>query len=157
MGKTGRLVVYILGCEAVGWVSSIFTVSAIPTWYAALSKPAFSPPNWVFAPVWTALYAMMGVSFYLIWLQKSQKKRYSRARVYFFIQLWLNFLWSLLFFGFHAPLVALVDILLLLVAILVTIREFYPLSRTAAYLLIPYMLWVAFASMLNTAIVVLNP
>lgn len=145
----------IVGCELVGILGSIFTFSAIPNWYATLNKPFFAPPNWIFGPVWTLLYLLMGISFYLIWKQGLKKKQ-SEAAKYFFVQLALNFIWTPIFFGLKLPLLALCVIIAMWLAILMTIQKFFPLSNWAAYLLIPYLLWVSFASLLNGAIVLLN-
>ncbi len=150
-----KLIGSIILCELVGIVSVLFTIASIPTWYRSLNKPFFSPPNWVFGPVWTMLYFLMGVSLYLVW-KRGVNKKTRTALLYFFIQLGLNFLWSAVFFGFHLPLVAFINIVFLWLAIFVTILKFYQLSKSAAYLLIPYILWVSFASALNFSIVVLN-
>ncbi len=146
----------IVLCELVGIISTSFTIASIPTWYRALNKPFFSPPNWVFGPVWTILYALMGVSLYLVWKRGAKNKKAKKAVLYFMIQLAFNFLWSLVFFGLHSPMLAFVTIVFLWITILVSIMKFYPLSKTAAYLLIPYIIWVSFASILNLSIVVLN-
>lgn len=156
VGNYFKLVVAIVGCELVGIIAASFTIAAIPTWYAALDKPVFSPPNWVFGPVWTALYFMMGVAAYLIWTKGLKNKKVQVALWYFFLQLTFNFFWSIIFFGFHQPLLALADIILLWFAIFVTIRKFYKISKPAAHLLIPYLLWVSFATVLNLSIVLLN-
>lgn len=148
--KIPTLLAAILGCELVGILGGVFTASAIPVWYQTLQKPSFSPPSWIFGPVWTILYAMMGISAYLIWRSKT-------ARTVFILQLATNLLWSLLFFGLRSPLLALIDIGILWVLILTTIRYGYRISRPAAYLLIPYFCWVSFAAVLNGAIVILNP
>lgn len=156
MKQPVKLLTSIFICEFVGIVSTPFTIAAIPTWYVMLTKPVFSPPNWVFGPVWTILYALMGISAYLIWIKGIQNKKIKMALLYFMIQLVFNFLWSFLFFGLHNPLLGLVDIIALWIAIACTIRMFYPLSKRAAYLLIPYILWVSFAGVLNLSIVLLN-
>lgn len=143
-------------CQLAGVVGSFFTVRAIPTWYAALNKPSFNPPNWLFAPVWTILYAMMGISLYLVIKIGYEKKEVRIALMIFGIQLILNALWSILFFGIRSPLFAFVEIIILWLAILMTIIRFYPLSSLAAILLIPYLLWVSFASVLNYFIWSLN-
>lgn len=151
-----KLLISIIGCELVGLLGTPFTTTAIPTWYAGLNKPFFAPPNWLFGPAWTLLYFLMGVSFYLIWKQGFRKKSQKIARNLFLMQLALNFIWSPVFFGLRAPLLALVIIVGMWIAILVTIQKLYPLSKTAAYLLIPYLLWVSFATLLNAGIVILN-
>lgn len=151
-----KLIVSVIGCELVGILGTPFTISAIPTWYATLNKPFFAPPNWIFGPVWTLLYFLMGVAFYLIWKQGWKKKRVKTASMYFLSQLALNFIWSPIFFGLRAPLLGLIVIALMWALIVITMKKFYPLSRLAFCLLVPYLLWVSFATMLNAAIVVLN-
>lgn len=151
-----RLVLSVIGCELVGILGSIFSVSAIPTWYATLNKPFFAPPNWIFGPVWTLLYLLMGISLYLIWELGWNTKKVKPSRNFFILQLALNFIWSPVFFGAQNPEAALVIIVAMWLAIVYTIRSLYPLSRTAAYLLVPYLFWVSFATVLNAAIVVLN-
>ena len=151
-----KLIVSVIGCELVGILGTPFTASAIPSWYATLNKPVFAPPNWLFGPAWTLLYFLMGIAFYLIWKQGWGTKKAQTARRYFFIQLALNFMWSPIFFGLRSPLPGLVIIFALLVMIALTIKKFYPLSKLAAYLLFPYLLWVSFATLLNTGIVLLN-
>ena len=137
----------------VGFISSYFTVGSIPTWYASLNKPSFNPPNYIFAPVWTILYILMGISLYLI---LSSKKNNKYGLMLFFVQLALNFAWSLVFFGTHHIVPAFIDIVLLWIAIFMTIKEFLKINKTAGYLLIPYILWVSFATILNLSIVLLN-
>jgi benzodiazapine receptor len=151
-----KLLISVIGCELVGIAGTPFTMSAIPDWYVTLQKPFFAPPNWLFGPVWTMLYFLMGVSFFLIWKQGWQKKKIRNAGVIFLGQLALNFLWSPVFFGLRAPLLGLIVIVAMWVMILLTIVRFWPLSKTAALLLVPYLLWVSFATLLNGAIVVLN-
>lgn len=143
-----RIIFFVFLCLFVGMAGSFFTVSQIPGWYAGLNKPVFSPPNWVFAPVWTTLYVLMGVAAGLAWKGK--------GRQYFLIQLVFNFLWSLVFFTFHQIGLALIVIVILWVLILKTILEFKKISKLAAELLIPYLLWVSFASLLNLAVAILN-
>ncbi|HSW97493.1 MAG TPA: TspO/MBR family protein [Candidatus Saccharimonadales bacterium] len=152
-----KLIISVAACELVGVVGIPFTIVSIPTWYTFLSKPSFSPPNWIFGPVWTILYFLMGISLYLI-LIKGMKKKEIRQSIRFFIaQLVCNFLWSLFFFGLHSPVLGLIDSIFLLSLILLTVKTFYTLSKPAAYLLVPYLLWVSFALILNIAIIVLNP
>lgn len=156
MKNLPKLITSIIGCQLVGIIGSVFTVSSIPTWYASLNKPWFAPPNWIFGPVWTTLYLMMGISFYLVWIQGWKKQKVRTAGFYFLAQLGLNFIWSPLFFGLQSPLIALVVIVALLVLIVLTMKQFYPLSKPAFYLLVPYLLWVSFATVLNAGIWVLN-
>lgn len=146
----------IVICEAAGILGSIFTMSEIPTWYATLAKPALNPPSWIFGPVWTTLYAMMGIAVFLVWQKGTHKKEVRNALGIFAIQLALNTAWSILFFGLHNPFLALIDIVLMWCAIAVTIRVFYKITKPAAYLLIPYILWVSFATYLNYSIWMLN-
>lgn len=153
-----KLVGSIILCELAGIIGSVFTVSSIPTWYAALTKPALNPPNWIFGPVWTTLYFLMGVALYLVWTSKKGKEtQRNQALWIFFIQLALNTAWSIIFFGLESPGVALIEILIMWSAIAWTIKLFYPLSKLAAYLLIPYILWVSFATYLTYSIWILNP
>ncbi len=140
----------------VGALSGLATASSVTTWYTTLNKPFFNPPNWLFAPVWTLLYAMMGLAAGLVWASTDASKSRNTALVVFGVQLLLNSLWSILFFGLRNPTLALVEIILLWAAIAFTIKKFRPINSTAAWLLVPYLLWVTFASILNTAIVILN-
>jgi tryptophan-rich sensory protein len=149
-----QLILSVGLCLGVGVLGSFFTVSSIPSWYAILNKPVFSPPNWVFGPAWTILYILMGISLYLVWTSKFKLKQ--NAFNLFFVQLGLNLLWSIFFFGLKNPTLALVDIVVLWIAIFLTIRSFYKINRLAGNLLIPYLLWVSFAAVLNLAIVILN-
>lgn len=152
--KLPRLFLSIALSLSAGIIGSIFTISSIPTWYTFLNKPVFSPPNWVFGPVWTTLYILMGISYYLIW-ESNTKQKYKAIKI-FLVQLVLNALWSIIFFGLRNPGLALVEVVALWITIVLTIKLFYPISKSAAYLLIPYLLWVSFASILNLFIVLLN-
>ncbi len=143
-------------CFLASALGSAFTIGAIDTWYVTLNKPFFSPPNWVFGPVWTLLYLMMGISLYLVWIAKVDKKIKRQAIILFFIQLGLNALWSILFFGLKSPSAAFVGIALLWIAIFLTIRNFLQISKTAGWLLVPYLAWVSFATILNLTMVLLN-
>jgi tryptophan-rich sensory protein len=151
-----KLIVAILICEGAGVIGSIFTMSQIQTWYAGINKPSFNPPGWIFGPVWTILFLMMGIALYLVYQKGWMNQNVKIAIAVFALQLLLNIVWSLLFFGAHSPLLALIDIIFLLVAIVFTIFQFYPISQLAGLLLIPYVLWVSFASVLNYFIVKLN-
>ncbi len=152
MKNIWKLIISILLPFLVSVIGGLFTVSSVSTWYVTLIKPSFNPPNWIFGPVWTILYLMMGISLYLVWIKKYDKS----AFILFGIQLVLNALWSILFFGIKSPLYAFIEIIFLWVAILLTIIYFYKINKTSAYLLIPYILWVSFASVLNLAILILN-
>ncbi|MFA5129363.1 MAG: TspO/MBR family protein [Patescibacteria group bacterium] len=151
-GDAWKLIIAVLACEFVGIAGSVVTSPAIPTWYASLPKSALNPPGWVFGPVWTILFAVMGVSVFLIWRKGLNRKEVKVALVIFAIQLALNALWSILFFGLHNPFLALCEIVILWISILFTMVAFYPISRVAAWLLLPYILWVSFASYLNFAV-----
>jgi benzodiazapine receptor len=150
-----KLVISLLLPLSIGAISGIFTSDAIPGWYETLKQPSFNPPNWVFGPVWTTLYFLMGISLFLIWKQVSDKER-NRALLVFIIQLILNFGWSFLFFYFHQIGLAMVDIVLLWLSIIFMILLFYRIKSMAAFINIPYLLWVTFASILNAAYYFLN-
>jgi tryptophan-rich sensory protein len=154
MNKWIKLIASVLICLAAGLIGSIFTTPSIPTWYASLSKPSFAPPNWVFGPVWTTLYILMGISLYLI-LNKGLKNVRMQVIV-FGIQLVLNAVWSFLFFGLQSLLYGLVGIILLWISIVITIFSFFKVSRKASFLLIPYIAWVSFATIANYYLLILN-
>jgi benzodiazapine receptor len=152
--KVRELAFSVIVCQLAGIVGSIFTTPAIGGWYATLEKPWFNPPNWVFAPVWTALFLMMGLSLYLILIRKDRKTEI--GLLLFSAQLLLNILWSVLFFGLKDPLFAFLEILALWFFILLTAASFWRIDRRATYLLIPYLCWVSFATILNFYIWKLN-
>lgn len=160
--NTYILVASIILCQLAGIIGSVFTVSSISTWYAELTKPTFNPPNWIFGPVWTTLYLLMGISLYLIWRELYSKKKdvnvqkIKSALEFFSLQLIFNILWSIIFFGFKTPFTAFFEIIILWILILLTIINFYKINRTAGILLIPYILWCTFAAVLNLAIAILN-
>jgi len=154
MNKIWKFVISILVSLSAGAIGGIFTISAIPTWYTTLNKPGFNPPNWLFGPAWTILYILMGIALYLVWIQDKKNKKI--AYIFFFTQLVMNALWSFIFFGAHDLGWAFVEIVVLWLAILGTTIAFYRILKPAAYLLIPYILWVTFASILNFAIWRLN-
>ena len=135
------------------FIGQVFTTPSISTWYATLNKPSFSPPNWLFGPVWTILYFLMGISLYLIW--SKSKKNFLLVKL-FYLHLAINTLWSILFFRLKNPTLAFIDIIALFAFIVFFVYKFYPLNKTASYLLLPYLLWVSFASILNLSIVLLN-
>lgn len=151
-----KLILSISGCELVGILGTPFTITAIPTWYAALNKPIFAPPNWIFGPTWTLLYFLMGISLYLILKQGWKKKAVKTAGRFFLAQLAVNFIWSPIFFGLQSPLLGLITIVAMWILIIMTMKKFYPISKLAFYLLVPYLLWVSFATLLNAAILILN-
>lgn len=154
--KIFKILMFIIICELVGIAGSFFTVSSIGSWYIYLNKPVFNPPNWVFGPVWTILYALMGYSAYRIWTKGIKKEKVGNAKEYFIFQLVLNAIWTPVFFGSKDLLMALVIIAVLWLLILKTILLFYKLDKISAYLLIPYLLWVSFATILNFSLWYLN-
>ncbi len=151
-----KLVIAIVVAELAGIIGSVFTAPSIPTWYAELAKSALNPPAWIFGPAWTTLYFLMGVAAFLVWRRGLERKEVKTALTIFGGQLILNTIWSIIFFGLHNPFWALIEIIVLWLAILATILAFYKISRTAAYLLLPYILWVSFATYLNYSIWMLN-
>jgi tryptophan-rich sensory protein len=151
-----KLLISVVIPLIIGGISGGFTVSGINSWYATINKPWFNPPNWIFGPVWTSLYVMMGIAFYLIWKSDAVPSLKSQAITLFFIQLIVNFLWSIIFFYLQQPGWAFFDIVIMWVMILLTIFSFGKISSTAAWLLVPYICWVSFASVLNFAIWKLN-
>ena len=147
------LVAWVALCVAVGFVIGVFFKPG--AWYAALDKPAFNPPAWLFAPVWTVLYVAMGVAAWRIWCLPVSTERKLALRQ-FGVQLILNAAWSPVFFGAHSLAGGLVVIVLMLFAIAATIQRFHPLDKPAAWLLAPYLAWVSFATLLNVALLALN-
>lgn len=179
MRKTAKFIISVLICQLAGFAGWFFTAPAIKTWYVFLAKPSFSPPSSVFAPVWTVLFLLMGLALYLVWARNwqievtaeeaeqktwnpiSQKLltgswREENVKAIFTLQLVLNILWSFVFFGLKAPDLAFFEILMLWFAILYTIVNFYRISKNASLLLLPYILWVTFAAVLNFAVWRLN-
>jgi tryptophan-rich sensory protein len=155
MNKIIKLLFLIIICEGVGLLGTIFTLPSITTWYMALNKAPFNPPPWIFGPAWTTLYFLMGLSWFLL-LQKKLKKQKNFLVILFTVQLFLNFLWSVIFFGMHLPLIAFVEIIFLWISIALLIVDFWKYSKPAAVLLIPYLCWVSFASVLNLFVALLN-
>ncbi len=151
-----RLILSIAICQLAGFIGSIFTAAAIPTWYASLNKPSFTPPNWLFSPVWITLYIMMGVSLFLVWRERNDSIHAKPALVTFGAQLVLNVFWSIAFFGLKSPIAGLIVIIALWIAIFATILRFRKVSELASMLLIPYIVWVTFAAILNFALFHLN-
>ncbi|HOK02107.1 MAG TPA: tryptophan-rich sensory protein [Spirochaetota bacterium] len=150
-----KLVISIAIPLFIGFIGSFFTSSSVDTWYKTLKKPDFNPPNWVFSPVWTLLFILIGLSFYIIWKNNFGGKKVLLLNI-FFTQLFANLLWSLFFFGLRSPFWALIDIIVLWLAILVNIIVFYRVSKPAGILLVPYILWVSFAALLNFYLYILN-
>ncbi len=155
MNKYLRLVLCILGPLVIGAIAGIATFTSVAGWYVGLNKPIFNPPNYLFGPVWTILYILMGISFYLV-IQTQKLYARKSAIIIFVIQLFLNFCWSFLFFKFHLIGLAFIEIILIWVSIITMIYFFEKINKTAAYIQIPYLLWVSFASVLNGAIWFLN-
>lgn len=151
-----KLLASIVVCEGAGLIGAIFTTSAIPTWYAALNKPAFTPPNWLFAPAWTTLYLLMAVAAFLVWRVGLDNEQVRGSLTTFLVQLALNILWSVVFFGLKSPLFGIIVIALLWVAILLTMLAFMKVSKAASWLMLPYLLWVTFAATLNVGVWMLN-
>ena len=152
-----RIILCVIICLAVGYLSSIVTQSSIKTWYPTIAKPSFNPPNWVFAPVWTLLYIMMGIAAGMVWNKlETNKELVKKALSFFIIQLLLNALWSYLFFGLKNILLASIEIVLLWLIIYETYYIFKQVDKKASYLLIPYLAWVSFATILTGSIFWLN-
>jgi tryptophan-rich sensory protein len=149
-------ILFIVACELIGSIGSLATAPNIPTWYRGLVKPPFNPPNWVFGPVWTTLFALMGIAAYLIWQKGTAKKPVRHALTWFGIQFTINVLWSFLFFGMQSPLLGLLCIGVLWGLIAITMQSFFRVNKIAGYLLVPYLLWVTLATYLNAGIFILN-
>ncbi len=156
MKNIAVLVVSLGVCQLAALIGSLFNARSIPEWYDTLNKPFFNPPSWVFAPVWTALFVLMGISLYIVWAKGWKKKEVRTGIALFGVQLVLNVLWSFFFFYLRSPLFGLIGIIVLWIAILLTIIWFARVSRTAACLLVPYIVWVSFAAVLNLSFVLLN-
>jgi len=151
-----RLVFSLLICQGFGLIGAFFTSPAIPSWYQNLEKPFFTPPSWLFAPAWITLYILMGIALFLIWKKGLKEEKNEVAFLFFFIQLTLNSLWSILFFGLRSPFWALIEIIILWIFILITILKFFKISKKSGWLMIPYITWVTFAAILNFSIYYLN-
>lgn len=157
MNKYVKILIFVVTCLAVGYLSSIVTRSSVATWYPTLVKPSFNPPNWAFPVAWTTLFVFMGIAAGLVWDKIEIKKgEVQNALLFFFIQLALNALWSFLFFGLKNPMLALIEIILLWLMIYETYMKFNKIDKIAGYLFVPYLLWVSFAIILNGNIWWLN-
>ena len=154
--KVLKLAASIIICLSAGAIGSIFTISQVNSWYLTLNKPFFNPPSWVFSPVWTTLFILMGISLYIVWNKGIERRNVKQALYIFGIQLILNVSWSAVFFGMENLLGGLIVIILLWIAIFITIIRFKKISKPAAYLLIPYIAWVTFAGLLNLVIWIIN-
>lgn len=151
-----KLAIALIIPQLAGGIGALFTTPSIASWYGTIVKPSFNPPSWIFGPVWTTLFVLMGVALYLVWQQGAMRPQVRRALTIFGAQLVLNTLWSILFFGLHSPGAALIEIVFLWFAIVATIFAFTKISKTAAWLLAPYLAWVSFAAFLNFTIWRLN-
>ena len=151
-----KLIVSIVACEGAGGIGAIFTTPAISTWYAGLKKPGFTPPNSAFAPVWTSLFLLMGIAVFFVWRQGLDQDQARIAFIVFWVQLALNILWSVIFFGLKSPFGGVVMIVILWLAILATIILFFRVSTVASALMIPYIIWVSIAANLNIQVWLLN-
>jgi benzodiazapine receptor len=151
-----KFIIAILLCESIGISSGLLASANNNAWFDTLIKPAWNPPAYLFGPVWTTLYLLMGISLAIIWSNKEAELRKRKAYFLFAIQLFLNFCWSIIFFRFHSPAFALVNIILMIVTIILTIYSFSIFSKTASWLLVPYISWVSFATILNFSIWTLN-
>jgi benzodiazapine receptor len=157
MNRITKILTVVVTCLVIGYFSGIVTRAAIITWYLTLVKPGFNPPNWIFAPVWSTLYIMMGIAAGLVWDRiESNTELVKKALVIFALQLALNALWSYLFFGLMNPMLALLEIVILWLMIYETYVQFGKINKIAGYLFIPYLLWVSFAMVLNASIWWLN-
>jgi len=152
-----KLVAAVLSCIIIGSLGSLVTTTGPGSWYESLEKPFFTPPGWVFAPVWVTLFTLMGISLYLVWEPGIGRREVTAALLVFGVQFIFNILWSFLFFGLRSPFLGFIDIAILWVMIAVTIASFYRVRKGAAYLLIPYFCWVSIAMALNYGVCVLNP
>lgn len=141
---------------AVGAIGGFFTMESVKTWYTTLNKPSFNPPNYLFGPVWSTLYAIMGVASYLVWKKRNVAKNYTLAASVYFIQLILNLMWSFIFFYQQQIGFALIEIIILLIAIIINSVLFYRINKVAGLLYIPYIMWVSFATVLTYSIYMLN-
>ncbi len=153
--KAWKLIVTLGVSYLAAFVGSLFTATSVKDWYPALQKPWFTPPAWLFGPVWTVLFTLIGIAAYLIW-REDGKKGMKVAMAAFHVQLGLNVIWSMLFFGMRSPFWAMIGIAALWLAIIIAILLFWKISKAAAALMIPYLLWVSFAALLNLSIVGLN-
>jgi tryptophan-rich sensory protein len=156
MQKILKIVLVVVVCVSIGYLSGMVTRDSITTWYPTLVKPIFNPPNWIFGPVWTLLYIMMGIAAGLIWTSGYDEKKVKKALGFFAIQFGLNALWSYLFFGLRNPLLALIKIIILWLLIVETYNQFKKIDKVSGLLLLPYLAWVSFAMVLNFSIWWLN-
>ncbi|MES2014685.1 MAG: TspO/MBR family protein [Patescibacteria group bacterium] len=152
----GALVVSLLLVYGAAFLGTYFTVGAIDSWYATLVRPTFAPPNWIFAPVWTLLYALMAIAAWRVYGKWKTNRTVGMTLAVYVVHLAINTLWSIVFFGFHSPLMAFGVIAILWALIIYLTLRFYAIDHIAGILFIPYLLWVSFAAYLNLSIVLLN-
>ncbi len=156
ISSTLKLIISISICETVGILSALLSINSHNTWFNKLAKPSWNPPAYLFGPVWALLYLFMGIALWLIWKSDAPYLKKTNAICVFFFQLFFNFCWSILFFRFHSPLLALINILIMIVTIVATIFSFAAINKKASWLLLPYIMWVGFATFLNFTIWVMN-
>lgn len=156
MNKWIKLAIAVLVCQMAGVIGSVFTMPSIGTWYADLNKPWFTPPNFVFGPVWITLYTLMGISLYWVWQKGASKGNVRSALLAFFGQLVINAVWSIVFFGLQSPFYGLVLIMFMWALILLTMVMFYRIEKRAGLILVPYIAWVTIATLLNYYVWILN-
>ena len=149
LSATWKLIISILICQLVGITSALLSTTQNNVWFESIVKPSWNPPGYLFGPVWTILYLLMGISLWIIWKSNAYEPMKTEALLFFATQLFLNFWWSILFFKFHSPFIAFIAITLLFILIFLTIFRFVEISKTAAWLLVPYISWVCFAAILN--------
>lgn len=151
-----KWVIAVVICEAAGIVSALLSMTAMNPWFDTLNKPSWNPPSYLFGPVWTTLYVLMGTALWLIWKSDAPEREKKNAELVFALQLFLNFWWSIIFFRFHSLSLAFAEVMLLLITIFITMVRFAPISRTASWLMVPYISWVSFASILNYTLWMMN-
>lgn len=149
LSNNWKLAICILICQLAGIISGLLTTTQNNVWYNTIVKPSWNPPGYLFGPVWTVLYLLMAISLWLVWKSDSNEFMKQEAMLFFAAQLFLNFWWTILFFKFHSPIWAFIEIILMIVLIFITIFRFSEISKTAAWLLVPYISWVCFAAILN--------
>lgn len=154
--STLKLISSIAICQSAGLIGTVFTFSSIENWYNLLNQPSFRPPNWLFGPVWTMLYILMGISLYRIWIKGTKKIEVRNALKLFAVHLVLNASWSIVFFGLHDIPLSLVNIIALWILIVTVMVTFYRVDKKASLILLPYLAWVTFATLLNYNIWLLN-
>jgi len=151
-----KLIFSIAICQGAGLMGTVFTVSSIENWYNYLNQPSFRPPNWLFGPVWTILYTLMGISLYRVWIKGAKKKEVRAALKLFAVHLALNASWSIVFFGMRNIPLSLANIIALWILIIMVMIRFYKIDKKASLMLLPYLAWVSFATILNYSIFLLN-